>query len=224
MQKKLTQLAAKAAQKGQWALAAAAARASAGNGVDDHINVLGAMHESGLLKNSSAPFAKVWRDGDTPAFAAACVKRLVTGDADYWALAALLGASVAHVAPAFRQAGFELLAIRRMPAFKDPELHVAALALRDAAAPETLAPLIELGWNASTGELYDLARWRAVILQAVQGAAPQLSGRGFGSYFMRAKLPYGCWRILHDDFQLDAKAAIPHDHTLWPGASKGQER
>jgi hypothetical protein len=71
MQKKLSKLAAESADKGRWALAAAATRASVSDTVDDHINVLGAMHEAGLLKNSLAPFAKIWRD-DASAFAAAC--------------------------------------------------------------------------------------------------------------------------------------------------------
>jgi len=218
MHKKLTQLAAKATEKGQWQLAAAVDLALGNDTVDNHINVLGAMHEVGLLKNSFAPFAKAWREADITAFTAACLQRLIAGDADYWALAALLGISIADAAPVFTHADFELLAISRIPAFKDPELHVAALARRNAAMPETLAPLIELGWNAKTGELYDVCRWRAVILETLQGEAPQLSGQGFGSYYMRAKLPYGCWRLLAEDFKLEAAAAIPQERTLWPSA------
>jgi hypothetical protein len=218
MQKKLTQLATKAAEKGQWALAAAATHAMNNDTVNDHINVLGAMHEVGLLKNSFAPFTKVWRESDTAAFTASCVQRLITGDADYWALAALLGLNISDVAPVFINAGFELLAIYRIAAFKDPELHVAALARRNAVMPETLAPLIELGWNAKTGELHDVNRWRAVILETLVGAAPKLTGYGFGSYFMRAKLPHGCWRILDDNFKLNSEMAVLKEQTLWPSA------
>ncbi|MGJ7566288.1 hypothetical protein ACSFBM_20740 [Variovorax sp. GB1R11] len=214
MQNKLRKLAAESADKGHWALAAAATRASTSDTVDDHINVLGAMHEVGLLKNSLAPFAKVWR-ADTAAFAAACVARLDKGDADYWALAALLGLNVADVAPVLVGAGFELLAVTRVPAFKDPELHVATLARRQAASPEVLTSPIDLGWNAKTGELLDVSRWRAIVLEECAGVAPQLSGSGFGSYYMRAKLPFGCWRLLHDKFSLDADAAVPPDATLW---------
>lgn len=214
MQNKLSKLAAESADKGRWALAAAATRASTSDTVDDHINVLGAMHEVGLLKNSFAPFAKIWR-ADTAAFAAACVARLDKGDADYWALAALLGLNVADVAPVLVGAGFELLAVTRVPAFKDPELHVATLARRQAASPEVLASPIDLGWNAKTGELLDVSRWRAIVLEECAGVAPQLSGSGFGSYYMRAKLPFGCWRLLHDQFSLDADAAVPADATLW---------
>lgn len=214
MQKKLSKLAAESADKGRWALAAAATRASTSDTVDDHINVLGAMHEVGLLKNSMAPFAKVWR-ADPAAFAAACVKRLDNGDADYWALAALLGLGIAEVAPVFIAAGFELLAVTRVPAFKDPELHVATLARRQAASPEVLTSPIDLGWHARTGELLDVSRWRAIVLEEHAGAAPQLSGSGFGSCYMRAKLPFGCWRLLHDKFSLDADAAVPPDATRW---------
>lgn len=214
MQNKLSKLAAESADKGRWALAAAAARASTSDTVDDHINVLGAMHEVGLLKNSMAPFAKIWR-ADTAAFAAACVARLEKGDADYWALAALLGLNVADVAPVLVGAGFELLAVTRVPAFRDPELHVATLARRQAVSPEVLTSPIDLGWNAKTGELLDLSRWRAIVLEECAGVAPQLSGIGFGSYYMRAKLPFGCWRLLHDKFSLDADAAVPPDATLW---------
>ncbi|MGJ7557644.1 hypothetical protein ACSFBI_26945 [Variovorax sp. RB3P1] len=220
MQNKLSKLAAESADKGRWALAAAATRASTSDTVDDHINVLGAMHEVGLLKNSFAPFAKVWR-ADTAAFAAACVARLDKGDADYWALAALLGLNVADVAPVLVGAGFELLAVTRVPAFKDPELHVATLARRQAASPEVLTSPIDLGWNAKTGELLDVSRWRAVVLEECTGVAPQLSGSGFGSYYMRAKLPFGCWRLLHDKFSLDADAAVAADATLWKKREDG---
>jgi hypothetical protein len=214
MQKKLIKLAEESADKGRWALAAAATRASVNDTVDDHINVLGAMHEVGLLKNSLAPFAKVWR-ADASAFAAACATRLDKGDADYWALAALLGMGVADVAPVFIGMGFELLAITRIPAFKDPELHVATLARRQAASPEVLTAPVDLGWNAKTGELLDVSRWRAIVLEEHTGAPPQLSGSGFGSYYMRAKLPFGCWRLLHDKFSLDANAAVLPEATLW---------
>lgn len=216
MQKKLTQLAEKAADKGHWALETAANQASRRDSLDDRINVLGAMHEVGLLKNSITPFAKAWRDADVTAFAAACARRLVAGDADYWALAALLGLHISEVAPVFEQDGFELLAIHSVGGFKDPELHVATLARRNPAMPETLAPVVELGWIAKTGELYDVSRWRAVILKNVKGAPPQLSGQGFGSYFMRAKLPYGCWRILDDKLTLNADTQLPKDQSLWP--------
>ena len=218
MHKKLTQLATKATEKGHWALAAAATQALSSDTIDSHINVLGAMHEVGLLKNSTIPFAKAWQKTDTFAFVSACVQRLMTGDADYWALAALLGLNISDVAPIFTKSDFELLAISRIAAFKDPELHVAALARRNPAMPETLAPLVELGWNAKTGELYDVARWRAVILETLQGTTPQLSGHGFGSYYMRAKLPHGCWRILHDNFKLEANMTILQDQTLWSSA------
>ena len=218
MQKKLSQLAAKATEKGHWALAAAATQALSSTTMDDHINVLGAMHEVGLLKNSFAPFTKAWREADNTAFVAACVQRLITGDADYWALAALLGLHISDVVPVFKKVGFELLATYRIAAFKDPELHVAALARHNAVMPETLAPLIELGWNAKTGELYDVNRWRAVILERIEGDAPQLTGQGFGSYFMRAKLPHGCWRILDDSFELKAELAVPKEQTLLPSA------
>jgi hypothetical protein len=214
MQKKLSKLAAESADKGRWALAAAATRASTSDTVDDHINVLGAMHEVGLLKNSLAPFARIWRD-DASAFAAACAARLDKGDADYWALAALLGMRISDVAPAFIGMGFELLAITHVPAFKDPALHVATLARRQPGSPEVLTSPIDLGWNTQTGELLDVSRWRAVILDEYTRAAPQLSGSGFGSYYMRAKLPFGCWRVLHDKFSLNADAAVVPDETLW---------
>ena len=108
-----------------------------------------------------------------------------------------------------------------MPAFKDPELHVATLARRQAASPEVLTSPIDLGWNAKTGELLDVSRWRAIVLEECAGVAPQLSGSGFGSYYMRAKLPFGCWRLLHDKFSLDADAAVPPDATLWKKMEDG---
>lgn len=214
--KKLAQLTAKATEKGQWALVAALTRAMEHEeSVTDHINVLGAMHEVGLLRNSMAPLSKIWRDGK-PEFVAVCVERLATGDADYWALAALLGLPIAEVAPVFLTAGFELQAITRVAAFKDPELHLARLAIRDTVSPTTLAPVVELGWNSKTGELLDVSRWRAVILRNQAGAPPHLWGNGSGSYYMRGKLPFGCWRVLHDEFTLQESDLVPVQETLWP--------
>lgn len=124
---------------------------------------------------------------------------------------------IADVAPAFIGMGFELLAVTHVPAFKDPALHVATLARRQAAGPEVLTAPVDLGWNVKTGELLDVSRWRAIVLEEHAGAAPQLSGSGFGSYYMRARLPFGCWRLLHDKFSLGADAAVAPDATLWQG-------
>ena len=219
MQKQLSQLIAKASGKGQWALAAAATHALANDSVDAHINVLGAMHEVGLLKNSAAPFAKVWRAD--PAFVPTCVARLAApdADADYWALAALLGLPVTDIAPVVARAGFELQSLTLIPAFKDPALHLATLAPRgNPAMPVTLAPVLEIAWHTKSGELLDVSRWRAVVLSESAGAAPQRSGKGWGSLFMRAKLPYGCWRMKDCEFVREASALLPISKTLWPPA------
>ena len=217
MHKHLEQLIRKAQAKGQWALVAAATHALANDTVDAHINVLGAMHEVGLLKNSIAPFAKVWR-ADLPSFLSACVSRLTTDhDMDYWALAAVLGVHVTDIAPVLAQAGYELQCLTLIPAFKDPAMHLATLAPRgNPAIPDTLAPVLEIAWHAKSGEVLDVGRWRAVILKACAGAAPQLSGAGSGSYFMRARLPHGCWRLQSDTFTRKADALLPVGKTLWP--------
>jgi hypothetical protein len=147
MHKKLTQLAEKAAEKGYWALTAAIAQALSNNTVNEHINVLGAMHEVGLLKNSFAPFIKVWRDRNENTFITACVQRLISGDADYWALAALLGLNISDVAPIFINSGFELLATYRIAAFKDPELHVAVIARRKAVKSKRFGQVPNIAFN-----------------------------------------------------------------------------
>jgi len=217
MHKQLDQLIRKAQAKGQWALVAAATHALANDTVDAHINVLGAMHEVGLLKNSIAPFAKLWR-ADLPSFLSACVSRLgADHDRDYWALAALLGVQVTDIAPVLTQAGYELQCLTLIPAFKDPAMHLATLAPRgNPAMPDTLAPVLEIAWHAKSGEVLDVGRWRAVILTARAGAAPQLSGSGSGSYFMRARLPHGSWRLQGDTFTRTADALLPIGKTLWP--------
>ena len=217
MHKQLDQLIRKAQAKGQWALVAAATHALANDTVDAHINVLGAMHEVGLLKNSIAPFAKLWR-ADLPSFLSACVSRLgADHDMDYWALAALLGVHVTDIAPVLTQAGYALQCLTLIPAFKDPAMHLATLAPRgNPAMPNTLAPVLEIAWHAKSGEVLDVGRWRAVILTARNGVAPQLSGTGSGSHFMRARLPHGSWRLAGDTFTRQADALLPIGKTLWP--------
>src|SRR5689334_16911564 len=95
--KKLQEAHTKAIAAGHWALAAACGGALADESSLDHqINVVGAMHEVGQLRNRIAPFWQSWRV-DEVAWTGRCVERLTGSDYDFWAIAALLGADVRRI-------------------------------------------------------------------------------------------------------------------------------
>src|SRR5436190_7230063 len=118
--KRLQDLQSKSAQDGRWPVAAAAAVALADEtSLDNQINVVGALHESGMLRNQVAPFWQAWRKSE-PAWAARCLERLAHGDRDYWALAALLGISIKQTHSTFNQAGYQVTSVRSCPQFGKP--------------------------------------------------------------------------------------------------------
>ncbi len=86
---RLLKLSKDARTKGQYPLVVAAEVAlREPDHIDHQINVVGALHEVGKLKNSLRPYWKQWREapGD---WIDRCMSRLRSADHDYWALAAL---------------------------------------------------------------------------------------------------------------------------------------
>lgn len=210
---RLNKLAASARSKGHWALYAAAQAAIDSDGsVDDQINVVGALHETGYLRNSLAPYWRAWRTSPA-AFADSCVSRLSRGDSDYWALAALLGMAGTDVVAAVRRHAMPLLTVRRYTRLDGPEVHVGVFAARSGSA--ILTPVLEIGCDAETGELIDMMRWRAVVIERESATPSGVTVEGGGSYFMRARLPHGCWRVLHDRLCVSEADLVPASDTLF---------
>jgi hypothetical protein len=212
---RLRTLQAKAVEKGQWPLACALEKALSDDcNVDHRINVIGAMHEVGLLRNSLQPLWTTWRfSADGPAWARRCLERLLSSDHDYWAVAGLLGLSLSVLKTALSHSSVRLLSIRLAHSYKANDRHIAVLGVNH--SDRVISPVLEVGWDTVTAEVVDMARWRAVVLerQEIQGA--NLIGHGSGSYFLRANLPYGSWRIVDDTFCLGAESSIPHEKTLF---------
>jgi hypothetical protein len=180
--------------------------------LDDHINVLGALHESGYLRNSFAPYWRAWRSSPTE-FADRCISRLAKTDSDYWAAAALLGMAGTDVAAAASRHSIPLLTVRRYARLDGSEVHVGVFAARSGST--ILAPVLEVGCDSETGELVDMMRWRAVVIDRESATPTGVTVEGGGSYFMRARLPHGCWRVLHDRLCVSESDLVPAKDTLF---------
>jgi len=219
--KRLQELQSKAVQGGDWPLATAAGVAllDASN-LDNQINVVGAMHESGRLRNQLAPFWQAWRK-DERGWAARCLERLERGDRDYWALAALLGVSIKQTNSIFKKAGYQVASVRSCSQFDKPNTHIAVLTKASQPSPgsavgnQVWAPVLEIGWDSQSGEVVESGRWRAIIIEKIEKVNGHLLGEGHGTYFMRAVLPHGSWRVENAKFDAARDSLVPPEATLW---------
>ena len=219
--KRLQDLQSKSAQDGRWPVAAAAAVALADEAsLDNQINVVGALHESGMLRNQVAPFWQAWRKSE-PAWAARCLERLARGDRDYWALAALLGISIKQTHSTFNQAGYQVTSVRSCPAFGKPATQIAVLTRPSQPTPgggvgnQVWAPVLEIGGDLQSGEVVDVGRWRAIIIEKFEKVGGSMLGEGQGTYFMRAVLPHGSWRVESAKFEIARESVVSLEKTLW---------
>lgn len=213
LERKLLDLQKKSKAKGNWQVeVAVAALLLNQDNLDARINLIGAMHEVGLLSNSMSPYWADWRPNskEAEAWASRCVERLQTCDADYWAVAGLLELPLDSVKNALASCKYKLLAIRFADSIKEGRWHIASFCGKH--QDRVIAPIIEIGWS-SEHTVNEASRWRAVILEEQAMASGSLIGRGFGSYFMRAKLPYGCWRIHEETFELKKEWIVPKQKT-----------
>lgn len=210
---KLKALQKKSAEKGHWQVAATAAvLLSDEASLDARINLVGSLHEVGLLSNSLEPYWGAWRSSaeDELAWIGRCLDRLESGDADYWAVAGLLGVRVQGLRECLAARHYKLLNVRFAESYKDGKWQIGTFCLKHNPNPEisrVISPVLELGW--SDGTISEAGRWRAVILDEQRQLPDGLMGRGSGSYFMRAKLPYGCWRVHHDTLEFKAEWLVP---------------
>jgi hypothetical protein len=203
----------KATEKGQWPLACALATALDYNSSLDHrINVIGAMHESALLRNSLQPFWAAWRsDAVAPAWAHRCVERLLASDHDYWALAGLLGLPLAVIRSSVAHFRLRLISTRFAQSFKENERHIAVFCLNR--SDRIISPVLEIGWDTATAEVVEMSRWRAILFEQQTIEHGNLIGHGSGSYFLRANLPYGGWGPVETEFRLLAEWSVAREQT-----------
>ncbi len=208
---KLKPLLKKSVEKGHWqVVATATALMSDEESLDARINLVGSLHEVGLLSNSLEPYWSAWRSSaeDELMWIGRCLDRLASADADYWALAGLLGVRLQPLRECLAARRYKLLNVRFAESHKDGRWQIGTFCLNyNPEISRTILPVLELGW--SEGALSEAGRWRAVILDEQRQLPDGLVGRGSGSYFMRAKLPYGCWRVHHDTLEFKDEWLIP---------------
>ena len=208
---KLKPLLKKSVEKGHWqVVATATALMSDEESLDARINLVGSLHEVGLLSNSLEPYWSAWRSSaeDELMWIGRCLDRLASADADYWALAGLLGVRLQPLRECLAARRYKLLNVRFAESHKDGRWQIGTFCLNyNPEISRTISPVLELGW--SEGALSEAGRWRAVILDEQRQLPDGLVGRGSGSYFMRAKLPYGCWRVHHDTLEFKDEWLIP---------------
>ena len=203
---KLHKLRRSAEEKGNFVVSAAATQLiEAPSSLDYRINLVGALHEIGALRNMLAPYWTEFRS-DEAAWANRCVARLISHDHDYWAVAALLGLSYHAIVSEARKLGFALLAVRKYERFDLPPVHVASMAIKH--DDSLLVPLLELGWDVRSEELVDCARARAVLLTTKAIISDSLVAKGDMTDFCRATLPHGSWRSVSVPFDIPAEALV----------------
>ena len=199
----------KAIASGQYVVAAAVRQALAyPQDIDLAINVIGAMHEVGLLRNSLGPYWRHWHDA-LAEWPNRCIARLAKGDHDYWAVAGLLGLPSKRIVNALQETGYHQMSLRYATNFEAPDKHIATFAI--AKSNKVWAPVFEIGWNSESGEVTDVARWRAVLVKTTQEYEDNRAISGFGSYYLRARLPYGSWRIHETAYEVKAEWLIRPD-------------
>ena len=203
---RLSKLEKAASESGAFALAAAAAVAKNDpDNLDHQLDVIGALHEVGKLRNSMEPYWREWRKNERP-WVDRALARLVAGDRDYWALASLLGCSSAVCVEAAASLGLGLQCIRFYERLDLPPVHVAVLARPS--GDRIWAPVLEIGCDSESQEVVDVARFRAVFWDRLERIDHGPVGKGSGSNFMRAVLPHGSWRMVTADFGLEADGLL----------------
>ncbi|MES2009770.1 MAG: hypothetical protein V4468_12870 [Pseudomonadota bacterium] len=205
LQRRLTTLRRAAQQKNHFAVDSVAAQLFASTDCLDHqINLVGAMHEVGYLRNSLEPYWREFRADEAP-WLHRCVERLLRGDHDYWAVAALLGCSAQRAVAQATELGFKVFAVRQYERYDLPPVRVASLGV---SAGNIITPLLELGWDIHAQTLVDCARARAAMWQRQDIVSGSLVGEGTLSYFCRATLPHGAWRTVSLPFSIEADAVV----------------
>ncbi len=204
---KLTRLGGAAMSKGHFAVAAAADHLSrALDDVDRQIDLVGALHEVGSLKNTLRPY---WTEflAHEPPWIERCVARLRGSAHAYWAVAALLGSPAARVVAAATGAGLWVFAVRQYERWDEPPVRVASLCAKR--EEQLLSPLLEVGWDTVTEQVVDVARARAVWLRESAEVSGSLVGEGSAHCFLRATLPHGSWRSVELPFAIARETVVP---------------
>jgi hypothetical protein len=197
---KIAKLEEKARSEGKYAVAATASDLLNNLGsIDCQINLVGAMHEVGYLQNSLAPYWKEFR-ADKSAWVIRCLSRLLSSDSDYWAVASLLGCRNVEVIARAKVLGFTSVALSRYSRFDKPDVRVNTL-FKDRAG-SVLYPLIEVGSDSDSGVVVDFVRARALALDKERWQIGKPIGNGSLSYFMRAVLPHGAWRMQSSEYEM----------------------
>lgn len=195
LESKILKLEKKSLAQGQYPLAAAAAHLLAdATDINRQINLVGALHEVGLLQNSLSPYWKEFRTNELP-WVESCISRLVSTDHDYWALAALLGCNGPKVIEAALRVGFKSADLRSYERYDKPDVHMSMLYLNSTG--KVLRPILEIGYDLASLVTVDVGRARALCLDDEDWKPNEPIRTGWLSLSMQAKLPHGAWRSVN---------------------------
>ena len=207
LESKLSKLEEKTRAKGLYAVSAAATDLLADvQDIDRQINLTGALHETGHLKNSLAPYWKEFRANE-PLWIGRCLSRLLAADHDYWALAGLLGCNGPSVIEIAAGMGFKSLARWFYERYDAPDIHVNTLYLN--AIGNVLHPIFEIGCDSKDLTVTDTGRARALTLDNEDWGPGKVAGNGWLAMSMQAKLPHGAWRSVSVRFEVGEDQRLP---------------
>lgn len=211
-EKRLVALVAKAAEEESWAVELCAARAlEAPYDLDAQINLVGALHEAGNLKNVLKPYWETWRT-DPQAWAKRCVDRLRKDrDHDGWAVAALLGVPAADVASVMAASEYEIVTAQRWDDLRGRHTDVVTYGRPPGLASSIWAPVIQIGHSVKDETVVHVCRMRALApsRRDWRGEPGRRWGTATTSNEITAKLPSGSWRSVGEQMTVTRESLLP---------------
>lgn len=164
--------------------------------LDMKINVIGAIHTSGWLKNRIKPFWSEYNHG-TEEWINRCITRAIENDFDDYSVSALLNCDIESVVSEIKKLRLKFVSSRYYDDFKMGRVNVLTFAQSiDEHSKRLLTKVIEFGWIDGTNEIIDVASMRATLFDTEYKIKEhQIYGKSFSTYFRRALLPYGNWNL-----------------------------
>jgi len=164
--------------------------------LDMKINVIGAMHTSGWLKNRIKPFLTEYNHG-TNEWIEKSISRALENDQDDFSVSALLNCNIKQILSTLKKLGMVFISSRYYEDFKNGKVYILTFAQKiDKHSNKIIPKVIEFGWIVGTEEVIDVAAMRAIVFDTeYEVINNQVYGKQYSVYFRRATLPYGNWNL-----------------------------
>ncbi|QCX38641.1 hypothetical protein FF125_09430 [Aureibaculum algae] len=168
--------------------------------VDMKINVIGAMHTSGWLKNRIKPFWTEYNHG-TNEWIEKSINRAIANDFDDYAVSALLNCKIQSIIETIKKIGLTFISSRYYDDYKKGKVNVLTFAQKiDKHSSKVISKVIEFGWINETEEIVDVAVMRAMIFETnYELKENQVYGKNYSTYYRRATLPFGNWNLANSE-------------------------